>query len=57
MNEGIKNMLEVYIKANVSPILTTVDKNVFKDYTEIKADCTDKFLKGSFNENNYQKPP
>lgn len=56
MKEEIKNMLEEYIKANVSPILTTVDKNVFKDYTEIKADCTDEFLKGSFDENNYQKP-
>ena len=56
MTEEMKNTIEEYIKANVIPILTTVNKEVFKNYTEIKSDCTDEFLKGKFDENGYQKP-
>lgn len=56
MTEEMKNTIEEYVKANVIPILTTVNKDVFKNYTEIKADCSDEFLKGAFDENGYQPP-
>lgn len=56
MTEEMKNTIEEYVKANVMPILTTVSKNVFKNYIEIKADCTDEFLKGKFDEDGYENP-
>lgn len=56
MTEEMKNTIEEYVKANVIPILTTVNKEVFKNYTEIKSDCTDEFLKGAFDKDGFKKP-
>lgn len=56
MTEEKKNTIEEYVKVNALPILTTVSKDVFKNYIEIKADCTDEFLKGKFDEAGYQNP-
>ena len=36
MTDEIKNMIEEYIKLNTIPLLISIDKNIFKNYTEIK---------------------
>lgn len=56
MNEEMKSMIEDYIKANVMPIMISVDKNIFKNYTEIPANCSNETLKGTFDLEGYKSP-
>lgn len=56
MNEEMKSMIEDYIKANVMPIMISVDKNIFKNYTEIPANCSNETLKGAFDLEGYKNP-
>ena len=57
MNDDKIKMLEEYIKLKTIPILISADKNIFKDYIEIKADCSNEVLKGKFDSDGYQSPP
>lgn len=52
----MKIMIEDYIKANVMPIMISVDKNIFKNYTEIPANCSNETLKGTFDLEGYKSP-
>ena len=56
MNKEMKIMIEDYIKANVMPIMISVDKNIFKNYTEIPANCSNETLKGTFDLEGYKSP-
>lgn len=56
MTDEIKNMIEEYIKLNTIPLLISVDKNIFKNYTEIKANCSNEVLKGEYTLDGYQTP-
>ena len=56
MNEEMKSMIEDYKKANVMPIMISVDKNIFKNYTEIPANCSNETLKGTFDLEGYKSP-
>lgn len=56
MTDETKNMIEEYVKVNITPILTTVNKDVFKNYTEIKSNCSDEFLKGTFDVEGFKNP-
>lgn len=55
MTEEMKQMIEEYVKLNI-PILVSLSKEMFKNYTLIDAECSDEFLKGKFDVDGYKTP-